>query len=368
MQSSRRAISALECPSAASSTIFARTTSRCARVYCPARRRNSTSSVSLNSIRYLLATDPKVRQPRYDSFNEPGTYYRGRPLGPAISAAAFEVATGGRACGVLGAAAVIAMAVPPAVSVSAPIAAAGCASRRSGRDSGPPRDSRLRELVTGGTVGSSHGTPAAPDAALGPSPDAASRASLASGGVLGSDAARALPSTGARSATQRSKSSSLPRQGASLAGGASPGVRCGWLAAAGRCPSPSSSCSAAPFCVAGAGWLGGSSDRSSSLRSTMSSSVVIARWSRSTSPQPPTLLRLPIASPSYLALRFPSRTRIALILAQHTAIRVSFFRSFRFFGGLVARAQSILPGRMVERGGCRRGVGDASVDGSQVGE
>ena len=83
MQSSRREISALECPSAASSTIFARTTSRCARVYCPARRRSSTRSVSLNSISYLLATDPKIRQPRYDSFNNPGTYYRGRPLAVA---------------------------------------------------------------------------------------------------------------------------------------------------------------------------------------------------------------------------------------------------------------------------------------------
>lgn len=74
------------------------------------------------------------------------------------------------------------------------------------------------------------------------------------------------------------------------------------------------------------------------------------------------------AFPPYLTLRFPSRTRTALILAQNVVIRVSFFRSFHFSRGLVARAKSILPGRMAERGGCRRRAFDASVDGPQVGE
>jgi hypothetical protein len=50
VQSSRRAISLPLTPSAASSTTFARITSRCARVYCPARRRNSRSSASLKVI------------------------------------------------------------------------------------------------------------------------------------------------------------------------------------------------------------------------------------------------------------------------------------------------------------------------------
>ena len=80
VQSSRRAISALEYPSLASSTILARSTSRCDRVYCPARRRSSRSSASLSSIRYLLATTNKVRRHSYDSFNQPGAYFRERPL------------------------------------------------------------------------------------------------------------------------------------------------------------------------------------------------------------------------------------------------------------------------------------------------
>lgn len=80
VQSSRRAISALECPSLASSTILARSTSRCERVYCPARRRSSRSSASLSSIRYLLATTNKIRHHCYDSFNRPGAYFRERPL------------------------------------------------------------------------------------------------------------------------------------------------------------------------------------------------------------------------------------------------------------------------------------------------
>lgn len=80
MQSSRRAISALDSPSLANSTILARSTSRCDRVYCPARRRSSRSSAPLSSIRYLLATANKIRRHRYDFFNQPGAYFRERPL------------------------------------------------------------------------------------------------------------------------------------------------------------------------------------------------------------------------------------------------------------------------------------------------
>jgi len=49
-QSSRRAISTFDSPSAAKSTIFARNTSPCGTVYRAARERNSTASTSLSSI------------------------------------------------------------------------------------------------------------------------------------------------------------------------------------------------------------------------------------------------------------------------------------------------------------------------------
>ncbi len=87
VQSRRRAISALERSSAASNTIFARTTSRWARVYCPARDRSSRSSTSLSSMRYLLATATKIRHRRYDSYNPPRPYFRGRPLVRCLPAA-----------------------------------------------------------------------------------------------------------------------------------------------------------------------------------------------------------------------------------------------------------------------------------------
>jgi hypothetical protein len=69
--SNRRAISALVCPSVASSTILARTTSRCGRVYCAARRRSSRSSTSLSSITYLLATASKIRRAYGNPFAAP---------------------------------------------------------------------------------------------------------------------------------------------------------------------------------------------------------------------------------------------------------------------------------------------------------
>ncbi len=63
-----------------SSTILARSTSRCDRVYCPALRRRSRSSASLSSIRYLLVTTNKIHHYCYGSFKQPGAYVQERPL------------------------------------------------------------------------------------------------------------------------------------------------------------------------------------------------------------------------------------------------------------------------------------------------
>jgi hypothetical protein len=60
-----------------------------------------------------------------------------RPIALAADQRRCDVEICGRACGVLVVAALIAMAVPPAVSVSAAIAAVGRASLPSGSDSGP---------------------------------------------------------------------------------------------------------------------------------------------------------------------------------------------------------------------------------------
>jgi len=62
VQSNRRAISVSLSPSAANSTTFARTTSRCGRVYWAARRRSSRSSVSLNVIAAWAITSG-IRRP-----------------------------------------------------------------------------------------------------------------------------------------------------------------------------------------------------------------------------------------------------------------------------------------------------------------
>src|SRR3954451_24580287 len=62
VQSSRRAISVSLSPAAANSTTFARITSRWGRVYWPARRRSSRSSVSLKVITTAAIT-PGIRHP-----------------------------------------------------------------------------------------------------------------------------------------------------------------------------------------------------------------------------------------------------------------------------------------------------------------
>jgi hypothetical protein len=77
VQSSRRATSVSLSPSAASSTTLARTTSRCARVYCPARRRSSRSSVSLKVIAASAITS-EIRRPYANSSR---TYLREPVLG-----------------------------------------------------------------------------------------------------------------------------------------------------------------------------------------------------------------------------------------------------------------------------------------------
>lgn len=112
--------------------------------------------------------------------------------------AVFDVDISGRAGGALVVAALIAIAVPPAVSVSAAIATAGRASRLSGSESGPLLRSRLRDVVTAGTVGPPHGTPAVADAIVGAPPDGCVCTSLASRAVLGVGVEGAVPGRGAR--------------------------------------------------------------------------------------------------------------------------------------------------------------------------
>jgi hypothetical protein len=72
VQSSRLAISVSLKPSAANNTTLARTTSRCARVYCPARRRSSRRSVSLKMIATAAIT-PGIRRAYGNSSR---TYFR----------------------------------------------------------------------------------------------------------------------------------------------------------------------------------------------------------------------------------------------------------------------------------------------------
>ena len=67
VQSSFSAISQSLRPAPASSTIFARTTSRYGRVYCPARSSNSRRSTS-PILRAAAATDPEIRRRYDDSF------------------------------------------------------------------------------------------------------------------------------------------------------------------------------------------------------------------------------------------------------------------------------------------------------------
>jgi hypothetical protein len=68
VQSSRAPISVSVRPSAASSTILARITSRYGRVYCPARRRSSRPSTSV-ILSACAATASEVRRRYGNSFN-----------------------------------------------------------------------------------------------------------------------------------------------------------------------------------------------------------------------------------------------------------------------------------------------------------